>query len=280
MSTLYPSLEDLKVDQAMQGMQVPTAGPAGQSRCPEAKAMELQQVEKTKQLQTSPSVLYPNLAELESYMGLSFSSHEVQQNLPQIPEGASVGSGLGPLTGPGGGAGVREQHGSSGRIRGQTAAWRRDLGSWWAGRADCGDCLPQGLFVQLVQANTPASLVGLHFGDQILQIDGRNCVGWSTGKAHRVVKKASAEKIVMVVRDRTFQRIVTMHKDSTGHVGFAIKKGKVISLVKGSSAARNGLLINHYVCEVNGQNVIGLKDKEVMEILATAGNFINLAIIP
>ena len=50
-----------------------------------------------------------------------------------------------------------------------------------------------------------------------------------------------------------------MHKDSTGHVGFAIKKGKVISLVKGSSAARSGLLINHYVCEVNGQNVIGLK---------------------
>ena len=50
-----------------------------------------------------------------------------------------------------------------------------------------------------------------------------------------------------------------MHKDSTGHVVFVIKKGKIISLVKGSSAARNGLLTNHYVCEVNGQNVIGLK---------------------
>lgn len=50
-----------------------------------------------------------------------------------------------------------------------------------------------------------------------------------------------------------------MHRDSTGHVGFVIKKGKVVSVVKGSSAARNGLLTNHYVCEVNGQNVIGLK---------------------
>lgn len=50
-----------------------------------------------------------------------------------------------------------------------------------------------------------------------------------------------------------------MHKDGTGHVGFVIKKGKVVSIVKGSSAARNGLLTNHYVCEVNGQNVIGLK---------------------
>lgn len=43
-----------------------------------------------------PSVLYPNLKELENYMGLSLSSQEVQQNLPQIPEGASVG--IHPLT--------------------------------------------------------------------------------------------------------------------------------------------------------------------------------------
>lgn len=50
-----------------------------------------------------------------------------------------------------------------------------------------------------------------------------------------------------------------MHKDSMGHVGFVIKKGKVTSVVKGSSAAHNGLLTNHSVCEVNGQNVIGLK---------------------
>lgn len=58
---------------------------------------------------------------------------------------------------------------------------------------------------------------------------------------------------------RPFQQTVTMHKDSTGHVGFVIKKGKVVSVVRGSSAARNGLLTNHSVCEVNGQNVIGLK---------------------
>lgn len=100
--------------------------------------------------------------------------------------------------------------------------------------------IDKGVFVQLVQANTPASLVGLRFGDQILQIDGRDCAGWSTDKAHRAVKKASAEKIVMIVRDRPFQRTVTMHKDSTGHVGFVIKKGKVISLVKGARRPATG----------------------------------------
>ena len=50
-----------------------------------------------------------------------------------------------------------------------------------------------------------------------------------------------------------------MQKDSTGHVGFVFKDNKITSLVKGSSAARNGLLIDHHMVEVNGQNVVGLK---------------------
>nr|XP_055160537.1 syntenin-2 isoform X1 [Nyctereutes procyonoides] len=206
-------------------------------------------------------------------------SQEVQQNLLQIPEGAGmVGSGLSPgqllapLSGNSLGTrraeikpGVREiylckdEHGKTGlRLR----------------------AIDQGLFVQLVKANSPASLVGLRFGDQILQIDGRDCAGWSTDRAHRVLKRASAEKIAMVVRDRPFQRTVTMHKDSTGHVGFVIKKGTVVSVVRGSSAARNGLLTKQSVCEVNGQNVVGLKDKAVTEILAMAGNVVTLTIIP
>ena len=43
------------------------------------------------------SELYPNLAELESYMGLSLSSQEVQKNLTQIPDSDNVGICLLPL---------------------------------------------------------------------------------------------------------------------------------------------------------------------------------------
>uniref|UniRef100_A0A3Q1MMT4 Syndecan binding protein 2 n=1 Tax=Bos taurus TaxID=9913 RepID=A0A3Q1MMT4_BOVIN len=225
------------------------------------------------------AVLYPNLAELENYMGLSLSSQEVQQSLPQTPESASAA-----VSGPSPGQVVAPVSGNSlGALRAEIKPGVREIHLCKDERGKTGlrlQAIDKGIFVQLVQANTPASLVGLRFGDQILQIDGRDCAGWSTDKAHQVVKKASAEKIVIIVRDRPFQRTITMHKDSTGHVGFVIKKGKIISLVKGSSAARNGLLTNHYVCEVNGQNVIGLKDKEVTEILATAGNVITLTIIP
>ena len=50
-----------------------------------------------------------------------------------------------------------------------------------------------------------------------------------------------------------------MQKDSTNHVGFAFKDGEIMTIVKDSSAARNGILTDHYLTEVNGQNVIGLK---------------------
>ena len=50
-----------------------------------------------------------------------------------------------------------------------------------------------------------------------------------------------------------------MQKDSTGHIGFIFNDGKITQIVKDSSAARNGVLIEHHLIEVDGQNVVGLK---------------------
>ena len=50
-----------------------------------------------------------------------------------------------------------------------------------------------------------------------------------------------------------------MQKDSNGYIGFVFKDGKIKSLVKDSSAARNGVLTDHQLIEVNGQNVVGVK---------------------
>ena len=50
---------------------------------------------------------------------------------------------------------------------------------------------------------------------------------------------------------RPFERTLTLHKDSTGHIGFMFKEGKITAIVVESSAARNGLLIEHNLLEVN-----------------------------
>jgi len=47
-----------------------------------------------------------------------------------------------------------------------------------------------------------------------------------------------------------------------------------------SSAARNGLLVDHNLLEVNGQNVVGVKDKDIGNIIDEGGNIITVTIIP
>lgn len=137
-----------------------------------------------------------------------------------------------------------------------------------------------GIFVCLVVENSPAALAGLRFGDQILQINGTNVAGFTMDKVHDLLKKSPVNGISVVVRDRPFERTLTLHKDSTGHVGFQFKNGKIVSIVKDSSAARNGVLTDHQLLEVEGRNVVGLKDKEVTKLIDAAGNVVTITVIP
>lgn len=137
-----------------------------------------------------------------------------------------------------------------------------------------------GVFIVLVYASSPAAMAGLKFGDQILEINDIPCAGYSMAKVHDLIKKASPDELRFAIRDRPFERIITLHKDQNGQVGFIIKHGKIMSIVKDSSAARNGLLINHTLIEVNAQNVVGLCDVEIRCILDNCGDVVVLTILP
>ena len=49
-------------------------------------------------------------------------------------------------------------------------------------------------------------------------------------------------------------------QDSTGHIGFQFKEGKINSIAVDSSAARNGLLVDHNLLEVD---IYGLRDVKI-----------------
>lgn len=140
--------------------------------------------------------------------------------------------------------------------------------------------IDNGIFVCLVVEKSPAALAGLRFGDQILQINGINVAGFKMQKVHDLFNKSPVNGISVAVRDRPFERTITMHKDSTKHVGFQFKNGKIIRIVKDSSAARNGVLINHQLLEINGQNVVGLKDKDVLRIIDGGEAVLTITVIP
>ena len=137
-----------------------------------------------------------------------------------------------------------------------------------------------GVFVCLVVENSPAALAGLRFGDQILQINGTNVAGFSMDKVHDLLRKSPVNGIQVAVRDRPFERTITLHKDSVGCIGFQFKNGKIVTIVKDSSAARNGVLTEHQLLEVEGQNVVGLKDKQVTKFIEEAGDVVTITVIP
>ena len=60
----------------------------------------------------------------------------------------------------------------------------------------------KGVFISFVQAGSAASLAGLRFGDQILQINGETLAGYDNDKVMKILKKASAQEIRFAVRDR------------------------------------------------------------------------------
>uniref|UniRef100_A0A2K5LUD7 PDZ domain-containing protein n=1 Tax=Cercocebus atys TaxID=9531 RepID=A0A2K5LUD7_CERAT len=214
---------------------------------------------------------YPKLCpELSRYMGLSLNEEKIHANMTMVSGApiqgqlvarpSSVNYTMAPVTGN-----------DVGICR---AEIQQGIHEYQDGKIGLRfKSVDNGRFVQLVKANSPDSMVGLRFGDQVLQINGENCAGWSSDKAHKVLKQAFGEKISITIHDRSFEWTITMHKDSTRYVE------KIISIVKDSSVARNGLLTKRNICEINRQNVIGLKDSQIADILSTSGTLVTITIM-
>ncbi|XP_042891403.1 syntenin-1-like [Penaeus japonicus] len=293
--SLYPSLEDMKVDQMgraqaqmvseMVSAQVensPTAPPAIAGYA--APPYPLHPPEASK---NSLAHLYPSLGD---YMGLEFTDEVIAANMPEYlavaqvqPGTVAVAPASGPVSVVPSGMVAPISGASPGLYRAQVTNSIREITICKDTDGKVGmrvKAINKGVFVCLVKKNSPAALAGLRFGDQILQINHENVAGYSMDKVHDMLKKCPTNGIALAIRDRPFERTVTLHKDSTGHIGFQFRDGEITALVKDSSAARNGLLTDHHLLEVNGQNVVGLKDKEVSAIINECGQVVTVTIMP
>ncbi|KAA3678451.1 syntenin-1 [Paragonimus westermani] len=137
-----------------------------------------------------------------------------------------------------------------------------------------------GVFVSFVRTGSPAAMAGLRFGDQILSICDRVLAGHSGSKAMELIRKGPDNNIEVLVRDRPFERTIVINKSSSGDLGVSIDDGLIKAIHKDSSAARNGLLTDHQIVEVDGQNVLGLKDKQLKELLQRCGGSVRLTVVP
>ena len=229
-------------------------------------------------LTASPSApaahVYPALGD---YMGLELSQEVIALNMPEyrlqtVQSGGATNNFIAPLS---------SQSPSLAKATVTQAIRQIVLCKDKDGK--CGirlHSVNSGVFVCYVGANSPAALAGLRFGDQILEINNVSVAGMTMYQCHGLLKKAPVNGITMAVRDRPFERTITLHKDSLGHVGFHFKDGKIVGLVKDSSAARNGLLTEHQLLEINTINVVGMKDKDISKVIDASPSVVNITIIP
>ncbi|CAD5117379.1 unnamed protein product [Dimorphilus gyrociliatus] len=261
--SLYPSLEDMKVDQMAKAQlaQMP----------PQPMVASHSATEVTENYRNEAS-LYPSLSE---YMGMEITPAMQMQVQPASNGAVSTFGNQGqvaPVTGY-----------NAGLVRAEIKQGIRQVIACKDGNGKVGmkvKAINKGIFVAFVNKNSPAALAGIRFGDQILQINSQYVAGWDTDKCMKVLQKAPSERIEFAIRDRPFERTITMQKDSTGHIGFVFKDGKITAIVKDSSAARNGVLIDHHLIEIGGQNVVGMKDKEVSEVISHCGTTVTITIMP
>jgi len=284
--SLYPSLEDMKVDKILQNEQQQSTANQQQNVPPFTyPSSGHYNIEQT---MASPnhaaSTLYPTM---DSYMGLDLTPSEMaiierqQQQLASLQlaqtrpnEIASFANKtlVAPISGN-----------SVGLLRAQVTQGIREVVLCKGADQKIGmrcKAINNGIFVVLVTQGSPASLAGLRFGDQILQVNDQYVAGMSHQSLHSLIKKLPGDRITFALRDRPFERTVTVHKDNGGEAGFMLNNGKITGIVKDSSAARNGLLTDHQILEVNGQNVVGLSDKKIRELIKNSDSTLTLTVMP
>ncbi|VDK77912.1 unnamed protein product [Litomosoides sigmodontis] len=137
----------------------------------------------------------------------------------------------------------------------------------------------QGIFVQFVAEGSPASAAGIRFGDQLLQLNDIEVLGMTGQKVMNIMKKSKYE-IILMLRDRPLARTITLHKDSAGLLGFSFKDNLITAVMQGTSASRNGLLINQRIVEIDGRNVMAFKNKAMKSCLDDAPMTVTLTLMP
>ena len=137
----------------------------------------------------------------------------------------------------------------------------------------------KGVFVSLVIAGSPAAMAGLRFGDQLLTLGKTTLAGMTTDAVHCRLRCSPVNNIVMAVRDRPLCRSLVLHKDNAGRLGIKVRRGAVAAIAVNSSAARNGLLTDHQVIEVNGACVVGLTDKDIGRQVEDGGDVVTITVM-
>ncbi|XP_023323632.1 syntenin-1 [Eurytemora carolleeae] len=139
--------------------------------------------------------------------------------------------------------------------------------------------LRKGVFVSLVTPGSPSAMAGLRFGDQILALGRKSVAGWDREKVHSALKSEPVNYIIMAIRDRPLSRGLVLQKDGAGTLGMKIENGIITGIGINTSAAKNGVLINQQLIEINGSCTVGLSDKMIRTWISDCGETVAVTLM-
>jgi len=286
MASLYPTLEDMTVDEVARAQISATLV---------AQAAQQANAATGGMIQASTPSLYAGLG-LEdlaggSYLGMDLTPEGVSKEMgvpieevrALIPayQAQSQSQAIATLPGANAVASITPK-GDKGMLAAQIQQGvqrvnvSRDAGT---GKLGLGvKAIDNGVFVSFVWSGSPAARAGIKFGDQILSINDHVVAGLNDSKALKLLTEKP--DVTLIIRDRPLCRTVTVIKDHNNQIGFVVHHGEITHLVKDSSAARNGVLIHHHLLEVNGQNVVGMADHDVVILIQAAPQSVTLTVVP
>lgn len=135
-------------------------------------------------------------------------------------------------------------------------------------------------YVSFIKHNSPASRSQIRFGDQLIRINSLELAGISGKQVIKYINSLpNNQPISIIVRDRPLLNIFHLMKDNQNQLGVIIKNGYITKLIQNSSASRNGVPINHRIIEINGQNIIGLSNNDIIQIIKDAPTDVSISIM-
>lgn len=125
---------------------------------------------------------------------------------------------------------------------------------------------------------SPADHGGIKLGNQILQINGNDLAVTSKSELRDLLHQA--EKVVVVVQDHPSASSFRLRKDDDGLIGLNMQGNKIIGVMKGTHAAKSGVLAEHHLLDVEDTSVTGLYDSDVGLLLKEAAEIFTIKVIP
>eukprot|EP01134_Creolimax_fragrantissima_P008394 CFRG8394T1 len=126
------------------------------------------------------------------------------------------------------------------------------------------------MFVAAVQLHTPAYMIGLQFGDQLLSVNDQDVTNVYPEVLMQYLQESTS--VSLNVCEQPLSRVFVLKRDTSRTPwGFAFKNRCVASVKDGSPSKRAQIPVGWGIVALNGENILLKPAKEIVKLIAEGG---------